>query len=166
MSEMQDGFAALLEELAETAEEERLMARALEFLPMAVTPSEPPASLLDRVLERVREPQGPLTFEKDGFYFARTGQMAELPYGGGNTVRLAWLDQATGARVVLVRMPPDTDFPEHGHDHIEDLFVVEGEATIAGVTMRAGDYCRAPAGTAHTDMRSGPNGVVAFVVQR
>lgn len=166
MTEMTHGLAALVDELAESADERAVIARALELLPYAVRPSEPPASLLERVMSQVTDERGPATFEKDGFYFARVKQLPNLPYGDGITVKLAWLDEKTGARAVLVQMPPHTEFPEHGHDHIEDLTVLEGEATIAGVTMRVGDYCRAPAGTSHTDMRSGPNGVVAFVVQR
>ncbi len=166
MTEMYHGLAALVDELAESAEERALIERALEMLPYAVRPSEPPPGLLDRVIGQVTDENGPATFEKDGFYFARVKQLPNLPYGSGITVKLAWLDEKTGARAVLVQMPPNTEFPEHGHDHIEDLTVIEGEATISGVTMRAGDYCRAPKGTTHSDMRSGPRGVVAFVVQR
>jgi len=34
------------------------------------------------------------------------------------------------------------------------------------VLMRAGDYCRAPAGTEHNDVRSGPSGALSLVVSR
>lgn len=160
------GLTALIADLAESEEERVLMDRVAELLPFSAAPADPPSHLFSRVLDRIEAETGPASFEKNGFFFARGSKLPLLPYPGDNQVQVLWMDHATGARAVLVRMPPNAPFPAHGHDHIEDLYVVEGEATLAGVTMRAGDYCRAPKDTEHTDMRSGPFGAVAFVVQR
>lgn len=161
------GLDALIADLAESEIERSVMLRGAELLAYAASETPPPPAMRERVLDGVAKVANePATFESQGFYFARGAASPWRDISDGIEVRFLWSDRETGARAMLVRMPPDTDFPEHLHDHIEDLYLVSGDATVAGVFMRAGDYCRAQPGSVHSDMRSGPAGVVAFVVQR
>ena len=157
---------ALIADLAENEDEWVLMSHAAEMLAYAASEATPPAGMFSRILGRIAVDSEPATFERDGFFFSRGEKNPWITIQDGNNVKFLWQQQETGARVLVVNMPPNTEFPAHSHDLIEDLYVVDGEAWVAGVLMRRGDYCRAPVGTAHTDLRSGPAGVVAFVVQR
>lgn len=159
------GFDALLGELAENDEERASMAHALRLLAYAAPPATPPPGLRERLVARLAARERPPAYEKDGFYFAHGDRFEWLVLPGNSRIKFIYQD-ASGARTALVEMPPDTFFPAHDHDHIEDLFVVEGDAWVAGVHMVAGDYCRAPAGTSHVDIRSGSSGVRAVVVSR
>lgn len=158
-------FAALLDELAETDDERATMAMALDLLAYAAPPATPVAGLRTRVLERIAEPRPPV-FSVGISLFARSNEMEWLPYAPGVQVKLLYVDPATGAQTVLVKMEPNVPFPEHPHPAIEDLFLIEGDAYVGDVLMRAGDYCRAPAETEHNDVRSGPSGALSLVVSR
>jgi hypothetical protein len=166
MSSPLAGLEALLADLSDDAGERALMQRALRVLPYAAPLVEPPASLKNRILDAIPAQPQPATFEAQGFYFARSEAIEAVELPGNNRIKWLWTDPATGARVGLVIMPPNATFPAHPHDHIEDLYLIEGEAWVAGVHMRPGDYCRSPVGTAHVDLRSGATGAVSFVVQR
>ncbi len=44
-------------------------------------------------------------------------------------------------------MEPGAKFPDHRHDFLEEIFVLEGSAWLSGQLLRAGDYCRSEPGT-------------------
>lgn len=160
-----DDLDALASELAETAEERELIELALSMLAHASEEVEPPAELRQRVLSRaVLAGRGP-RFEADGFSFARSAEIEWVEIAPG--IRMKWLHGSMdGPQTALIDMAPNLAFPAHPHPEIEDLYLISGDAWVGDIPMSAGDYCRAPAGTAHNDVRSGPNGSVALVVSR
>ena len=50
---------------------------------------------------------------------------------------------------MLVRMAPGSSFPAHVHNGDEECYVIQGDLQVGDLTMRAGDYQFAPAGTRH-----------------
>jgi hypothetical protein len=157
---------AVLDELAESPAERELMAGALALLAYAAPEAEPGPGLRERLGARLAGEQPGPTFHAGVSYFARGQELPWIPLADGISIKLLHRDEATGARTVLVRMGADLLFPPHPHHVIEDLYLIEGEAWVGDVFMRAGDYCRAPAGTEHNDVRSGPGGSLAVVVSR
>lgn len=123
-------------------------------LAFAAAPQTPPASLRDRVLERVGA-EGPAVFERDGLYFAH-GDRLDWHAGRcpGIEAKLLAADEARGRRTVLIRMAPGTVYPAHRHLDLEEIYLLEGDYMIEGVLMHAGDYCRAEVGTVHEDSRT------------
>lgn len=156
-------IGTLASEIAESEAERTLIARALDLLAYAAEPEEPLPGLRDRILA---PEAGEAAFEVDGFFFARAARIEWIEVAPG--VRIKWLfrDATTGARTGLIEMGPGLPFPEHPHPETEDLYLIAGEAWVGDVHMRAGDYCRSPAGTVHRDVRSGPAGALALVVSR
>jgi hypothetical protein len=165
MSGAENDLTMLVDELAENPEERSLMLGALQLIAYAADPVEPAADLKARVLKRLESPR-PAQFEADGFYFARAAEIDWMQLAPGIRVKWLYMDTATGARTGVIEMGPDLPFPEHPHPDIEDLYVTAGEAWVGDIPMRAGDYCRSPAGTAHNNIRSGPSGAVAIVISR
>ena len=159
-------LSTLIEELAENDEERRLMRTALQALAFAAQTAEPPPSLRERVLQRLHEDERDPVFTDGPSLFARTGRMDWMPYAPGVELKVMYRDAATGARTVLVRMQPNTLFPPHEHQGIEDLYLLEGDIWVGDVEMHAGDYCRAPEGSEHNDVRSGAHGAMSLVVTR
>ena len=49
----------------------------------------------------------------------------------------------------LARMERGARYPSHRHADAEELYMVEGDLTVEGQELRAGDYCAASAGTVH-----------------
>ncbi len=45
-----------------------------------------------------------------------------------------------GGRASVVRLRTGTRFPPHRHQRTEEVIVLEGEVSIGGIAMRAGDY--------------------------
>ncbi len=159
-------FASLLAELAEDDDERALMGAALALLAHAPEAAEPPAALRERMLLEARRSTFAPTFFARGDYFAHGDELEWLTLAPGITLKWLYRDAASGARTALIRMEPNLLFPEHPHPQIEDLYLVEGDAWVGDTPIHAGDYCRAEAGTAHTDVRSGPSGSLAIVVSR
>ncbi|MGE0570693.1 MAG: cupin domain-containing protein [Dehalococcoidia bacterium] len=159
-----DNLSALISELAGTEEERALMELALSMLAHAPEPADPPQELRERVLSRALRAGAP-RFEADGFTFARGSEIEWAEVAPG--IRVKWLHGSPdGPQTALIEMAPNLRFPAHPHPMIEDLYLISGDAWVGDTPMIAGDYCRAPAGTAHNDVRSGPGGSLALVVSR
>lgn len=163
---LSEDLAALVDELAENEEERAVMGRAVQLLALSAAEAEPAPDLRERVLLRAARPEQRAAFAANGFFFARGQELGWTPIAEGIDLKVLYQDSETGARTLVVRMAPGRHFPPHAHAAIEDLYLVEGEAWVAGVPLRAGDYCRAPAGSEHNDVRSGPSGALAVVVSR
>lgn len=162
----QAALEELITDLAESRQERALMREALRLLAFAAPSAVPPPALRERVTAAASQHHQMPAFEADGSFFARAAQFEWVAIAPGVEIKDLYRDHDTGARTTLIRMAPNTPFPPHPHGGIEDLFLIEGEAWVGDVAMRAGDYCRAPAGTHHDDVRSGPSGALSFVVSR
>ena len=78
---------------------------------------------------------------------ASEGKWREL--GDGVLLKNLHVDQATGIATSLVRMLPGRALPCHKHIGVEQVFVLEGDCSIAGQKLAPGDYHRAEAGSIH-----------------
>lgn len=67
----------------------------------------------------------------------------------GVQVRRLFLDPQRDQFTAVVRMAPGTAWPRHIHNGAEECLVLEGDLRVGEITMRAGDYQRAPAGSRH-----------------
>jgi quercetin dioxygenase-like cupin family protein len=157
-------FEAHLEECESCREEVRSLSKVTEDLAIA-SAAVPSPSLRSRVLERVsddRMESGRLALEGGALQFARG---AGIPWEEGKVpgvqFKLLHRDRVTASSTKLVRLAPGTAYPSHRHGGVEELFVIEGDLLVSGILMRAGDYCRAEAGTKHTDI-STTGGVLFF----
>jgi hypothetical protein len=156
---------ALISELAESDVERETMTIAVRALAYEAPDVRPSTDLRDRILARIAEGDRPPQF-MDGFsFFARSADLQWIQLTPGVEIKVLHAE-AAGARTLLVRMGPNLPFPPHPHDFVEDLYLVSGDAWVGHVPMRAGDYCRAPSGMEHNDVRSGPSGALAVVISR
>jgi anti-sigma factor ChrR (cupin superfamily) len=156
----------LARELANDEQERQVIASALRLLAHAAPEAEPDGGLRERLLARVAEERSEPAFTVGPSYFARAAQLPWTPIAEGVELKVLHQDAAAGTRTLLIRMAPNRPFPPHDHHAIEDLFLIEGDAWVGDVHMNAGEYCRAEAGSAHNDVRSGAAGALAFVVSR
>jgi hypothetical protein len=64
------------------------------------------------------------------------------------------LDSDASMQAFLLRLAPGACLPAHDHADDEMCFVLEGEATLGDLTVAAGDYHMARAGSRHGDVRT------------
>ena len=118
---------------------------------------EVPASTREKLIDRIATagaPEQPVV-EKDGLRFVR-GELTPwvaLPVAGVE-VKLLSADVERSMTTQLVYMAPGASYPNHRHGDTEDLYVLQGDMTVSGVPMKAGDYCRAEPGSTHTEINS------------
>jgi hypothetical protein len=160
-------FAGLtVGEIAESEEERELLERVVGLLPLAAPAAEPDSAMRERLMERIAtERRGPV-FEAHESLFVLGSGMEWSEIVPGIEWKVLYHDPERGARTAVIRMAPNLLFPPHEHHGIEDLYLVEGTAWVGDIEMRGGDYCRAPEGTEHNDVRSGASGALAVVVTR
>lgn len=65
-------------------------------------------------------------------------------------------------RTFLARLDRGVHFPPHAHERDEECLVIEGTLVLDGITLHAGDYQVARAGSRHDDAYS-PTGCVALL---
>jgi quercetin dioxygenase-like cupin family protein len=120
----------------------------------AVPPQAPSAKLRERVLDKIAtevRARNSATIDKNGVRFVLSNLMPwEETAIKGIETKVLLRDAATGMVTVLVRMAPGASGPHHRHAAVEESYVLEGDVTISGVEMKAGDYCRAEPGSVHT----------------
>lgn len=93
---------------------------------------------------------GDAATEIGGVRFVRTQQLAwEIGDAGAPKTKRLHHDPQRGYQSVLVRMLPGDTYPRHRHADVEEVYLVEGDLTLNGVTMHAGDYCCAEPGSTH-----------------
>jgi len=134
----------------------------VDDLAWAARPAVPRPAARARVLARVAALEAPV-IEQDGVRFVRGAQLEWQPGPiAGFETRALRVDEANGRITLLARLAPGAVYPAHRHRGVEEIYLVEGELTINGVVMRAGDYCSAEADSLHDGIRT--TGGCVFVV--
>lgn len=85
-----------------------------------------------------------------------------LPVRGAQIAELS-ARKEDGFAMSMIEIAPGTEFPEHDHHGVEMAYILEGDLEADGVTLQAGDFFRADAGTHHGTHRS-PSGCRALIV--
>jgi anti-sigma factor ChrR (cupin superfamily) len=68
----------------------------------------------------------------------------------GFLVKPIFMDKVTGESTLLMKIEAGACFPAHSHEHLEEIFVLEGEFYDEERTYGAGCYCQRAAGASHT----------------
>lgn len=136
--------------------EVKAFSRVADALAGAVQPQVTRAQLRARVLERIAseaQAANSATIDKNGVYFVFSSRMPweETAFKDIDS-KVLFRDPGTGMVTRMVRMAPGTSYPHHRHAEVEESYLIEGDLTISGVSMRPGDYCRAEAGSLHSDI--------------
>ncbi len=137
------GCARCQEELPELRE-------TVAVIGTAVVPVVPAVSVRERLMRSVTDEAQCSLLDKLGIHMTLASKMdwqaGPIP---GMDIKLLFSDKSTGYSTMLLRMAAGGAYPRHRHAEMEELFLLEGEMELEDVTMRAGDYCRAEAGSEH-----------------
>lgn len=136
-----------------TEQDDTIDTAVCDHLLMAQTPLAPPAELRAKVLARVHAQSAPTTLPLDW------GWKTLAP---GIEVKLLLRDTQAGSKSFLLRAAPGMSLPAHEHHEMEECLVLEGEFSVNGVTLRAGDYQCAPKGSRH-GISSTRTGVLVYL---
>jgi anti-sigma factor ChrR (cupin superfamily) len=108
------------------------------------------ARLLERIAAEQTLAQQPIVV-RTGVHFVRAAGLDwQAGTAPGVEIKTLFADPARGYLTRLVRMPPGSSLHPHRHADVEESYVLEGDLMVSGVSMKAGDYCRAEAGSVHT----------------
>ena len=70
------------------------------------------------------------------------------------------IDPKDKAQSYLLRLAPGASLPSHNHKMTEECMVIEGEVSLAGQNLSAGDFQMLPVGSYHVEMFSADGAVV------
>jgi quercetin dioxygenase-like cupin family protein len=121
-----------------------------------IAAADPPPSLREKLMARVATtPRVPgLLFQHAGLIIARSSELEWQPLGPGVDFKVIHTDTDRRYNTMLVRLTPGARYTAHRHVDVEEVFMISGDMNVAGVIMRAGDYCRGEAGTLHGETSS------------
>jgi anti-sigma factor ChrR (cupin superfamily) len=161
-------FAAHLKQGCEVcAAEVKAFSNVADELAAVVPPEAPSAKLRERVLDKIANEAGAghsSTIGKNGMRFVLSNLMPwEATAIAGVETKVLFRDARSGIVTQLVRMGPGTSFPHHRHAEVEDCYVLEGDLTLSGVEMKAGDYCRAEPSSIHTGITTRDGTVIILI---
>ena len=127
-----------------------------ETLGRSLPPVDPPATLKDRLMHRIRDGAGVQTWKQwqpnrpGDDIIVRAGESDWQPIAvDGVRVRRLFVDPAADRVTMLVRMDAGTAYPAHRHGGVEECFVLEGDLYGPDFEMKAGDYQRLEGGSTH-----------------
>jgi anti-sigma factor ChrR (cupin superfamily) len=116
-------------------------------------------------IDRNTTASAPLARPEEGSHHLDANALAWRPTESpGFWVKPLLADAATGARTELMRMDPGAYVDAHGHDQLEEIYVLEGEFSDADRTYRPGDYCVRAVGAVH--VASSKTGCTMLLVYR
>ncbi len=133
--------------------------RAADGLALTAPRIQPPKSLRENVLDRIRssatqsapKEAASASARRPGFHFHGASDpqgWKELPLRGA-WVKLLSLEKERGYAVLLGKLGPGVRYPAHTHFGPEDLYILTGELHLGDRTLGAGDFHHSDAGTAH-----------------
>ncbi|HYE89804.1 MAG TPA: cupin domain-containing protein [Terriglobales bacterium] len=73
----------------------------------------------------------------------------------GISVKVLRSDKASGESTTLIRVDAGAKIPPHDHPGGEEIFVLEGDLTVGGDRMKAGDYLYTPPSMKHAASSDG-----------
>lgn len=73
-----------------------------------------------------------------------------------------YADKKNNRRTVLLNMAPGSYIPDHNHEGIEEVLILEGDLSVGPIPLKAGDYFRAQPDTKHGVPRT-EQGCIALV---
>jgi len=129
--------------------EVRTFAAVAGHLGYAALAEAPRAEVRNRLLARIQVlPRGEAV--QPGWTIVRSAE-GEWQGAGieGLFVKPLFLDAAGQMQTLLGRMAAGVRYPSHRHVGTEQLYVLEGEITVEGRVLRAGDFCGAISETVH-----------------
>ncbi len=71
-------------------------------------------------------------------------------YEGVSVISLHYDADKGRSTTILLKFEPGASYPYHDHPAGEEIYVLQGEATLEGVTVSAGDYLYTPPGFRHS----------------
>ena len=89
--------------------------------------------------------------QQPGLLISRSQDITWEEVAPGIARKLLYLDVERAYATSLIRLAADTRYPSHRHADVEEILVLEGDLQLHGVTMRAGDYCRAEPDSIHLE---------------
>ena len=126
--------------------------------PQSLTPS---PFLRERVLASTRPvkaagaPAKAFPLNSGGLLIANSNEIPWEPSGVPRCwTRLLFEDAVRKYRTSLVRMDAGAVYPAHRHAAVEELYLIEGDLIVEGYSMHPGEYCRAEAGSSHSEVRT------------
>ena len=130
----------------------RDVAGVMTALACTVEEKAPKPSIKDRLLARAR---GEKQVDHPGLYVVRPGEGKwRKTRWEGVQFLLLHSDKQTGASTSLVRVDPGGRYPAHRHRGTEQTWVLQGSCRIGAITIQAGDYACAAAGSEHGELVS------------
>jgi anti-sigma factor ChrR (cupin superfamily) len=139
-------------------------AGVVEGLAFASTPAIPSETVRQRLMhalseshpktkgarpELVQTDASGILLEEPGLLIARSAKIPWELVAPGISRKTLSIDPGRLYSTCLLRAEPGARYPRHRHGGVEELLVLEGDLHVHGVVMRAGDYCRAEAGSIH-----------------
>ncbi|HYM61074.1 MAG TPA: cupin domain-containing protein [Thermoanaerobaculia bacterium] len=124
-----------------------------------IEPIAPPAALKTQIVAAVRGvPQGSSTVRADEGGWSQVAK--------GITVKTLAFDRTRRTATLLMKFAPGSAMPEHDHHGPEQSYVVSGSCHIGSVSLRAGDFHTAPAGSHHGAVVSDEGCLLLLVVDQ
>ena len=140
-------------------QEVRKLSGVVEELSLSAPPAEPSSGTRERLLASLDREAGSATkstslstlMPQGVLLIARPSDMSWEEVVPGIRRKLLFVDEERHYNTALVRVEAGTRYPSHRHADVEELMVLEGDLNVHGVSMRAGDYCRAEPDTVHQE---------------
>jgi anti-sigma factor ChrR (cupin superfamily) len=148
-------FERHLEEgCAECSAELESFAKTVRALAFNAPDEQPPARVRAELLARLGQsgsgqPGTAMKTSNANKFVSVLASEGEWQERSGIQFKRLYVDKTTGIVTSLVRMLPGSALPIHRHLGVEQFFVIEGDCSVAGQKLVAGDYHRAEAGTIH-----------------
>jgi anti-sigma factor ChrR (cupin superfamily) len=123
---------------------------ATSLIPEKLPPANLKAKLLGKLDQHVKQAASHEQ-ESPAFSLMRSGDeigWRSLPIPGAS-VKLLSIDRERGYAVVLGKLAAGARYPAHRHFGSEEIYMLSGDLTIEGETLRPGDFHHAAAGTIH-----------------
>lgn len=109
-------------------------------------------TVLERIAKHARQGEGDDALTRDRLQTIRADAGDWHAITPKHSVKILNRDPETGVVSFLFRLAPGASIRSHAHDFDEECLVLEGDLSMPGLDLKAGDYHLAPKGVDHQRM--------------
>ena len=132
--------------------EVKAFAEATGYLSYATAAEAPRPEVRTRLLARIRSEAAVAAGQAAWTVVGSIAGEWEAAGLEGLRIKRLFVDPVEQRQTILGRMAAGVHYPSHRHAGTEELYVLDGDLTMGGEALHAGDYCAATAGSIHSEV--------------
>ena len=103
----------------------------------------------EKILNKINESENDSTKNDFRFVFSENNKWFTHPVVNNIKIKQLSFNEKNGYAVLILDVPPGTEYPDHHHNGAEECYIIEGDLYSEGKYLKKGDFLHADSNSEH-----------------